>query len=72
MTYSQSESSNKFQSFRIMTEFGDGRMNLRMLVLKSEKLSAFLRPGSSLSHSMIVDGKTNFEEVIVCIKKGNI
>ena len=32
-------------------------MNLRILVLKSNKLSAFLRPGSNLSHSMIVDGK---------------
>ena len=35
-------------------------MNLRMLVLKSDKLSAFLRPGSSLFHSMIVDGKNEF------------
>ena len=32
-------------------------MNLRMFVLKSDKLSAFLRPGSSLFHSTIVDGK---------------
>ena len=35
-------------------------MNLRMLVLKSDKLSAFLRPGSSLFHSMIVDRKKGF------------
>ena len=35
-------------------------MNLRMLVLKSDKLSAFLRPESSLFHSMIVDGKNEF------------
>ena len=35
-------------------------MNLRMLVLKSDKLSAFLRPGSNLFHSMIVDGKNGF------------
>ena len=35
-------------------------MNSRMLVLKSDKLSAFLRPGSSSFHSMIVDGKNEF------------
>ena len=35
-------------------------MNLRMLVLKSGKLSAFLRPGSSSFHSMTVDGKNEF------------
>ena len=35
-------------------------MNLRMLVLKSDRLSAFLRPGSSSFHSMIVDGKNEF------------
>ena len=35
-------------------------MNLRMLVLKSDKLSAFLRPGSSSFHSMIADGKNEF------------
>ena len=35
-------------------------MNLRMLVLKYDKLSAFLRPGSNLFHSMIVDGKNEF------------
>ena len=32
-------------------------MNLRMLVFKNDKLSALLRPGSNLFHSMIVDGK---------------
>ena len=35
-------------------------MNVRMLVLKSNKLSAFLRPRSNLFHSMIVDGKNEF------------
>ena len=35
-------------------------MNLRILVLKSDRLSAFLRPGSSSFHSMIVDGKNEF------------
>ena len=35
-------------------------MNLRMLVLKSDKLSAFPRLGSSSFHSMIVDGKNEF------------
>ena len=35
-------------------------MNLRMLVLKSDRLSAFLRPGSSSFHSIVVDGKNEF------------
>ena len=35
-------------------------MNLRKLFLKSDKPSAFLRPGSSLFHSIIVDGKNEF------------
>ena len=35
-------------------------MDLRILVLKSNKLSAFLRPGYNLFHSMIVDGKSKF------------
>ena len=35
-------------------------MNLRILVLKSDKYSAFLRPESNLFHSMIVDGKNKF------------
>ena len=46
--------------WQLWTEFGDGRINLRMLVLKSNKLSAFLRPGSNLFYSMIVDGKNEF------------
>ena len=37
-------------------------MNLRILVLKSNKLSAFLRPGSNLFYSMIVDGKNEFSK----------
>ena len=35
-------------------------MNLRMSVLKSDKLSVFLRPRVSSFHSMIVDGKNEF------------
>ena len=35
-------------------------INLRILVLKTDKLSAFLRPVSNLFHSMIVDGKNKF------------
>ena len=41
----------------MQTEFGDGRMNLTILVLKADKLSAFLRLGSNFFHPMIVDGK---------------
>ena len=35
-------------------------MNLRILVLKSDKLSAVLRPGSGMFHSIMVDGKNEF------------
>ena len=35
-------------------------MNLRILVLKRDKLSSFLRPGSNLFHSIIVDGKNEY------------
>ena len=41
-------------------------MNLRTLVLKSDKLSAFLRPGSGLFHSMIVDRKNQFLKKLWC------
>ena len=44
------------------TEFGDGLMNLKILVLNTNKLSAFLRPGSNLFHLMIVGGKNKFLE----------
>ena len=39
----------------IVERIGDDRMNLRILVLKTDKPSAFLRAGSNLLHSMIVD-----------------
>ena len=46
-------------------------MNLRMLVLKSDKLSAFLRPGPSLFHSRIVDGKNEFlKKLWFALRKG--
>ena len=35
-------------------------MNLRILVLKTDKLSTFLRPASNLLHSIIADGKSDF------------
>ena len=48
-------------------------MNVRILILKSDKLSAFLKPGSNLFHSIIVDGKNEFlKKVMVCIKKRNV
>ena len=56
----------------ILTKFGDNRMNLRILVLKTDKVSSFLRSGSNLFHSMIVDGNKFLKKVVVCIKKGNI
>ena len=43
--------------WQLETEFGDGRMNL---LLKTEKLSNFLRWGSRLFHSIMVDGRKEF------------
>ena len=46
-------------------------MNLRILVLKSDKPSAFLRPGSNLFHSMIVDRKSEFlKKLWFVLRKG--
>ena len=46
-------------------------MNLRILVLKSDKLSAFLRPGSNLFHSIIVNGKNKFlKKLWFVLRKG--
>ena len=46
--------------WQLWTEFGDGLMNLRILLLKTEKFSGFLRLGSRLFHSIIVDAKKRF------------
>ena len=35
-------------------------MNLRVLVLKRDELSSFLRPGSNLFHSIILDGNNEY------------
>ena len=53
MTKVKSKPSNKFKTL-------DGHMNLRILVLKTDKLSTFLRPASNLLHSIIADGKSDF------------
>ena len=46
-------------------------MNLRMLVLKSDKFSAFLRPGSSSFYSMTVDGKNEIlKKLWFALRKG--
>ena len=49
-------------------------MALRILVLKTETLSIFLRrTGSNLFHSMIVDGKNQgFKKAVVCMQKENV
>ena len=48
-------------------------MNVRILVLKTNKLAAFLRPGNNLFRSTIVDGKNEIlKTVVVCVKKGNV
>ena len=49
----------------ITNKFEDGRMNLRILVLKIEKLSDFLRQGSKLFHPIMFNGKKEvFENVV--------
>ena len=52
--------SSKVMTILLETEFEDGRMNLRILVLKTEKLPDFLKRGSKLFHSVMVDVKTEF------------
>ena len=44
----------------IVNRVTDGRMNLKVLVLKTDKLSAFPSPGFNFSHSMIVDAQIEF------------
>ena len=46
--------------WQLQTEFGDGRRSLRILLLKPEKSSDFLRWGSRLFHSVMVDEKKKF------------
>ena len=47
-------------------------MNLRIFFFKTKKFSDFLRWGSRLFHSIMVDGKKVFEKVLFCFKKGDI
>lgn len=43
-------------------------MNLILLVLKTKNLSRFLRPGSRLFHSVMIDEKERvFEKVVACV-----
>ena len=51
---------------QLQTEFGDGRMNLWILLLKTKKLSDFLRWGSKLFNSVMVAGKKVFRRML-CI-----
>ena len=51
-------------------DFGDGRMNLRILLLKTKKLSDFLRWGSRLFHSIIPDGKKEFLKKLCLCSQG--
>ena len=41
-------------------EFGVGHINLKILVLRPDRISAFPRPGPTLSHSIILEGKHKF------------
>ena len=76
MIEAKSKSSSKFNSFRIMTIVDSvwrWWINFNILVLKTDKVLAFLRRGSILFHSIIVDGKKRiFKKVAVYIKKGNV
>ena len=72
----KSKSCDKANSSTVMpitNKFEDGRMNLRILVLKIEKLSDFLRQGSKLFHPIMVNGKKEvFENVVFWVYKGNV
>ena len=52
----------------IINKFEDGRMNLRILLLKTEKFSDFLRWGSKLFHAIMGHGKNVFQKVVFCVK----
>ena len=48
-------------------------MNLRLLLLKTEKFLDFLRWGSSLIHSIMVDGEKEFlKKIVFSVNKGGI
>ena len=48
-----------------------GCMNLRILVLKTEKMFDFLKRGSKLFHSTIVDGKKKlWKSCVLCLEGG--
>ena len=48
-------------------------MNLSIFLLKTKKLSDFLRWGCRLFHSIMFDGKKRvFEKVVFCVDKGDI
>ena len=49
------------------TEFEAGCMNLRILLLKTENLSNFLRPDLSCSIQLWLIGKKSFEKVEFCV-----
>ena len=50
--------------------FGAGRMNLRVLSLKELKLIEFQIAGSSLFHSIMVDGNEIFLKLCLIFIKG--
>ena len=54
----------------LKAEFGVGHMNSRILLLKTEKLSDFLRWGSKLNYDR--RKKIVFEKVMFCVWKGKL
>ena len=46
-------------------------MNLTILALKTDRYSSFLRPVSSLFHSMIIDGNVQFlKKFWIAVRRG--
>ena len=47
--------------------FGLGRMNFKILILKTPTFSELRMPGSRLFHSFIVEGKKEFLKKLRCV-----
>ena len=52
------------QFWQLNTRFGGGLINFKKLFLKALRLAALRRLGSNLLHSITVDGKKEFLEVM--------
>ena len=64
------------QLWQLKTRFGDGLINFNNFLLKTLRLAALQRLGSSMFHSMTLDGKKEFlkrifEKVMFSMKQSN-